>query len=151
MEFGSSSAAQQENKRPRLDASSNELIAAVAQVITKAFVGATSNQPGSAPRTQRQQQQRGSFQPGRGKPGGNRFRGGPQRPTQHTTQPHPQARRSDFPKRMCAICGIINPDHSEDNCPNPPDPNIADKLAKHKKYCNELRKKAARARFQKSS
>ena len=146
LELGSCSTAQQENKRPRLDSSSHDLIAAVAQAVTRAFMGATPTPSGSAPRFQgQQQQQRGSFQPGRGRPGGNRSRGGPQRNNQ------PQARRPEFPKRMCERCAMINPDHKEDNCPNPPDPNVADKLAKHKKYCNEFRKKAARARFQKSS
>ena len=52
---------------------------------------------------------------------------------------------------MCKKCGIINPNHREAQCKNPPDPNIATKLAKHKKLCNELRKQIVRERIHKSS
>ena len=128
-------------KRPRVDATtSQELIAAVAQAVTKAFMS-SSNMAGNGSRAP-SSNQRGSNKPARGgKQGGNKYQGGSQR----------NFRRTEYPKRMCEKCAMINPDHEEGNCPNPPDPNIAAKLAKHKKYCNDLRKKFVRERINKAS
>ena len=146
MEIGSATPAQPAvpDKRPRLDASTQDsLIAAIAQLtaVTKAFMSATPNLTGPTQRDARVppvQHQRGFQPPGRCKPGGalNCFRGGFQRNNTPGKTP--------FPRRMCERCTMIDPDHREYNCPNPPDPHIADKLAKHKKYCNELKKRAAR-------
>jgi hypothetical protein len=52
---------------------------------------------------------------------------------------------------MCEKCGKIDSGHREDNCPNPPDPNISSKLAQHKKLCNDLCKRAVCERINKAS
>ena len=126
--------------RTELSSSQQDLVAAVAQVF-QGFMS-MNKRPSFAPRAPT----RGGFNNNRLQRGGKSHGGNKNFPQQRQQQ---QSRQSS--RRMCENCAIINPDHREDQCPNPTDPDIANKLAAHKRACTEARKKIIRDRISASA
>lgn len=142
------------DKRPRIEASSTDLVAAITKAVTQAFVThamPTNPAGGNGSKQRGQQRHPGRGQGGRAFNSGGGRQQGPQQGRQRPGGPWQSRKESNVMRRMCENCGEIGPDHFDDNCPNPRDPDIASKLEAHKRQRVEARKKAARQRAQQAN